>query len=253
MTTSPSSGARGPGLATADATTTAFASSRQADKDNNSSDSDFTATTVSQLVMAEQITHDVVNAAQSMGDSSPIGVNATTTNESSAGAAPDTTTINKSSHDLYDPSNSTSTKDDALQDKTSAPETTSRDEGTPAAVRCLLRRTRHDLTGDQLATEGSEQSKSKDASVDRSKEAILNGTGLSTEDLAAQHLAADTSGGSDTDTSRAGKDGAKPKKPTSFKSVSVTKNFLAKTAVSAPSKVGEKGKFVIRFDGKQAG
>ncbi|KAK8235835.1 hypothetical protein HDK90DRAFT_485864 [Phyllosticta capitalensis] len=174
--------------------------------------------------MAEQITHDVVNAAQSMGDSSPIGVNATTTNESSAGAAPDTTTINKSSHDLSDPSSSTSTKDDALQDKTSAPETTSRDEGTPAA----------------LATEGSEQSKSKDASVDRSKEAILNGTGLSTEDLAAQHLAADTSGGSDTDTSRAGKDGAKPKKPTSFKSVSVTKNFLAKTAVSAPSKVGEK-------------
>ncbi|KAK7609232.1 hypothetical protein JOL62DRAFT_557861 [Phyllosticta paracitricarpa] len=169
--------------------------------------------------MAEQITHDVVNAAQSMGDSSPIGVNATTTNESSAGAAPDPTTTNKPPQDS---SPSTFSKDDAPRDKTGASETTSKD---PTAA---------------LATDGSEQSKARDESFDKSKEAMLNGTELSTEDLAAQHLAADTSGGSDTDTSRAGKDGAKPKKPTSFKSVSVTKNFLAKTAAAAPTKVGEK-------------
>ncbi|KAK8161195.1 hypothetical protein BKA80DRAFT_113405 [Phyllosticta citrichinensis] len=174
--------------------------------------------------MAEQITHDVVNAAQSMGDSSPIGVNATATNESSAGAAPDTTTTNNPSQDSSAPSNSTFSKDDAPRDKPGAPETTSKDEPKPA----------------DLATEGSEQSKARDESVDKSKEAMLNGSGLSAEDPAAQHLAADTSGGSDTDTSRAGKDGTKPKKPTSFKSVSVTKNFLAKTAVSAPTKVGEK-------------
>jgi len=65
---------------------------------------------------------------------------------------------------------------------------------------------------------------------------------------------AEASGGSDTDTSKpdasGGKDGAagharsnSVKKPTSFKSVSVTKNFLAKAAVSTPSaRPGEKGK-----------
>jgi uncharacterized cupredoxin-like copper-binding protein len=66
--------------------------------------------------------------------------------------------------------------------------------------------------------------------------------------------AADASGGSDTDNSRA--DAAdlahgagmghvrsnSVKKPTTFKSVSVTKNFLAKAAVAAPNvRPGEKG------------
>ena len=70
----------------------------------------------------------------------------------------------------------------------------------------------------------------------------------------APHVPADVSVGSDTDISRPGSvDTAKEravghlrsnsvKKPASFKSVSVTKNFLAKSAVTTPTtRPGEKG------------
>jgi hypothetical protein len=70
--------------------------------------------------------------------------------------------------------------------------------------------------------------------------------------LSEKALQAEASGGSDTDTSR--NDGLKDtaggharsnsvKKPATFKSVSVTKNFLAKTAVGGPNiKSNDKGK-----------
>jgi hypothetical protein len=73
--------------------------------------------------------------------------------------------------------------------------------------------------------------------------------------LGDKSLQAEASGGSDTDSSKPDVFGRKDglaghnrsnsvKKPTSFKSVSVTKNFLAKAAVSTPnSRVVEKGKF----------
>ena len=73
--------------------------------------------------------------------------------------------------------------------------------------------------------------------------------------ITENHLLADASGGSDTDaskgdTSETQKDGhtkhsrsASIKKPTSFKPVSVTKNFLAKTATNTPTlRQGDKGK-----------
>jgi hypothetical protein len=72
--------------------------------------------------------------------------------------------------------------------------------------------------------------------------------------LGDKSLQADASGGSDTDTSKPDGFGRKDglaghnrsnsvKKPTSFKSVSVTKNFLAKAAVATPvSRVAEKGR-----------
>lgn len=74
------------------------------------------------------------------------------------------------------------------------------------------------------------------------------------EDVVGQAALAEISGGSDTDISRPGSvDQAKErlgrhirsnsvKKPASFKAVSVTKNFLAKSAVSTPSvRPGDKG------------
>lgn len=74
------------------------------------------------------------------------------------------------------------------------------------------------------------------------------------EDMVGQAALAEISGGSDTDISRPGSvDQAKErpgrhirsnsvKKPASFKAVSVTKNFLAKSAVSTPSvRPGDKG------------
>jgi hypothetical protein len=77
------------------------------------------------------------------------------------------------------------------------------------------------------------------------KEQLVNGdSGDSSND--SQNAVGDGSGGSDTDISRPGSvDQAKRsgghlrtnsvKKPASFKSVSVTKNFLAKSAVAAPA------------------
>ncbi|GME27244.1 atp synthase subunit mitochondrial [Neofusicoccum parvum] len=175
--------------------------------------------------MAEQITHDVVNEAQSMGGPSPIDVNATTTSDSSAGAAPDTNSANQ---DQPATSSTTATNHSALPLKTTPPPDSS------------------DAAKASLAVDGSQKQPASDATPEVPKEPTVNGNAASLpplDDPAGLQSAADTSGGSDTDTSRAGKDGTRStvKKPTSFKSVSVTKNFLAKTAVSAPVKVGDKG------------
>lgn len=80
-----------------------------------------------------------------------------------------------------------------------------------------------------------------------------SGEHSASEDVSLQQALGEASGGSDTDISRPGSvDQAKDratghlrsnsvKKPASFKSVSVTKNFLAKSAVSTPSpRPGEK-------------
>ena len=77
---------------------------------------------------------------------------------------------------------------------------------------------------------------------------------LSADPIGVHSAVADLSGGSDTDTSKADSlDHAKDlvkrhvrsnsvKKPAAFKSVSVTKNFLAKAATATPTaRVGEKG------------
>ncbi len=79
------------------------------------------------------------------------------------------------------------------------------------------------------------------------------------EEGATQHAHGDTSGGSDTDTSKADKSESGDrnlsrdqghvrsdslKKPASFKAVSVTKNFLAKAAAGttpASKGIGDKG------------
>ncbi|KAF2708791.1 hypothetical protein K504DRAFT_433312 [Pleomassaria siparia CBS 279.74] len=154
------------------------------------------AATDPRIVMAEQITHDVVKEALSTGGPSPVDATATTTIDSAGtGAVPSgPSTINpKPSDDLPTQKRSDAASADAAH---------------------------HLVNGDS-----SEHSAS--------------------EDVNSQAIA-DASGGSDTDISRPGSvDQAKErgeghlrsnsmKKPTSFKSVSVTKNFLAKSAVTTP-------------------
>jgi hypothetical protein len=111
---------------------------------------------------------------------------------------------------------------------------------------------------------GSEQGATSDPN--RSVESVSAGDATVDEatepgqtEIAANTALADASGGSDTDTSRtetgelahgSGLGHVRSnsvKKPTTFKSVSVTKNFLAKSAVAAPSvRTGDKGMCPIR-------
>lgn len=80
--------------------------------------------------MAEQITHDVVNEAQSMGGPSPIDVNATTTNDSSAGTAPDSNTAN---HDQPATASTNATTQIAPPLKTTPPDSS---DAATASVSC---------------------------------------------------------------------------------------------------------------------
>ena len=153
------------------------------------SDSESCATAVSETVMAEQATNDVVKEAQSMGPPAPIGDTASATSTPAVNGAPEP------SKPLPAPS--------------AAPHANGADA------------TLNGDTGDQSATESQ--------------------------------AVADASGGSDTDISRPGsvdqsrqdaghvRTSSALKKPSTFKSVSVTKTFLAKSAVSAPAlRLGEK-------------
>lgn len=137
--------------------------------------------------MAEQITQDVVKEAQSAGETSPVDVNASTTNTTAGNGATATT----------------------------------------------------------LTTHDTAPNDSPTATTD-SKEQLVNGDAGENSAVELQQAGSYASGSSDTDISRPGSvdQAQRPgghlrtnsiKKPTSFKSVSVTKNFLAKSAVSAPA------------------
>jgi hypothetical protein len=152
--------------------------------------------------MAEQVAHDVVKSAQSMGAPSSIDDIATSSSQIAVDAVPAVATS---------PSSFTS-EVSALKSSGHGGE----DAQTPAT------------------------------------EVALPIRALSKSPLGDRNLAGDASGGSDTDTSKPDslgrKDGAghnrsnSVKKPTSFKSVSVTKNFLAKAAINTPtSRITEKG------------
>ncbi|KAF2019924.1 hypothetical protein BU24DRAFT_129549 [Aaosphaeria arxii CBS 175.79] len=172
--------------------------------------------------MAEQITHDVVKEAQSMGGPSPIDDNATSTSTPAGnGKAPPAT------------SNVNSKPSEALP--TTSTNATNKEESK----------------GDV-----SQLSDKADSALGTLKDRLLNGDSgeySASEEANSQLGLGDVSGGSDTDISRPGSvDPTKEllgghlrsnsvKKPASFKSVSVTKNFLAKSAVSIPAaRPGEK-------------
>ncbi|KAF2739043.1 hypothetical protein EJ04DRAFT_9095 [Polyplosphaeria fusca] len=180
--------------------------------------------------MAEQITHDVVKQAQSMGGPSPIDAPATTTNPSAGDGDAPSESVNQNPKTSEAPSiistHATST-------------------GTS------------EVDGDALTSMTNNDDQTHvDGGPNYHKEELVNGDAGETsasEDVLSQQALGDASGGSDTDISRPGSvDPAKErpaghlrsnslKKPASFKSVSVTKNFLAKSAASTPpSRPGEK-------------
>lgn len=165
-------------------------------------------------VMAAQIAHDVVKEAQSVSDASPIDDTANSSNVTSAGNGQAQLTLDTINGD-------TATRvDGAKQDRTADVVESAQTPPIPAVVA--------DATeADAAASDG----------------------------VTTHHAVVDLSGGSDTDTSKADSlDQAKGsgkghvrsnsvKKPTAFKSVSVTKNFLAKAATGAPNaRAGDKGR-----------
>jgi hypothetical protein len=170
--------------------------------------------------MAEQTVHDVDHLKESVGTSMPIDDIAQTTSVSAAG--------NGQAH----------TQTEAT-------------EGLPTA--------RADADGQIQRQPGLADSKYA-APETAAHQDVDTDTDAKIEDIIERPTsAADASAGSDTDTSRAdAADSAQGtglghtrsnsvKKPTTFKSVSVTKSFLAKAAVAAPNvRPGEKGEHTRR-------
>jgi hypothetical protein len=161
--------------------------------------------------MAEQTVHDVDHLKESVGTSMPIDDIAQITLVSAAG--------NGQAHTQPDPT-----------------------EGLP----------NDRANEDGLIQEQHGLAASKYATPDMGAHSDVDADAKTEEMIERPASAADASGGSDTDTSRT--DAAQGagmghnrsnsvKKPTTFKSVSVTKSFLAKSAVAAPNvRPGEKGK-----------
>lgn len=225
------------------------------DKESDSDKDSPPAHTVSEPVMAEQITQDVVKEAQSMGGSSLIGDSATTINHFTAGDGDALPT-----HTAADPKHS--------HKRTASPSTTQDTEVDSAIVidqasdegvdvsRGLRGNLVKTLIKWQLFGTQSLPLPADGAQLEGSSPQSINGTGednAGVEDGATQQVIIDASGGSDTDTSKGEstnqlQDTANRhvransmKKPTAFKSVSVTKNFLAKAAPSPAARAGDKG------------
>lgn len=177
------------------------------DQDLSSGNTDaLTPPTGFDTVMAEQTAHDVVKEAQSMGDASSIDVTAKPSNVAPAGNGK---------------AQITSENFDAQQDL-NADDT--------------LQTVQTEVVGDthvQTVSEVNLAAEPGDIPIDEGE---------------IQTVVVDASGGSDTDTSKDIKDSPgghvrsnSVKKPTSFKSVSVTKNFLAKTVATPTTKLSDKG------------
>lgn len=222
------------------------------DEDNGSDNDSTIVKTVPQIVMAEQVSQDVVNEAQSMGDASPIGVNATTTNLTTAGdgeAVPDSTIAFSKTPNLPDtPSRNESSADaPRLGIPPLADDSAENTPGVSCRMSWFCARNTYRFQSMTPNSGGSQTDGTPPV-----KGGLVNGDSvdhLSPDDVLNQHILVDTSGGSDTDTSRGEGLGQSKghirsnsvKKPTAFKAVSVTKNFLAKTAVSTSSARGDKG------------
>jgi hypothetical protein len=178
--------------------------------------------------MAEQVANDVVKEAQSVGRSAPIDDSASTTNTPAVNGEP--------------PSGTATTKTTTSEASSTKPILNGADAPSADSAHVSDKTQGHAAAG---------ESKQPDASRQESRQPHLNG--LSSEHLAAESQAvADASGGSDTDISRPGsvdqskRDGTHVRtnstaKKQPFKSVSVTKSFLAKTVPSTPAaRPGEK-------------
>ncbi|KAF2273004.1 uncharacterized protein EI97DRAFT_192399 [Westerdykella ornata] len=195
--------------------------------------------------MAEQIAHDVVKEAQSMGGPSPIDDTATSTNTPAGdGKAPSET---PNAQPRY---TDTETEKESRTEGAAGTATDTSDKAGPDApdVSQSPPLARH-IDKVQNHAKGSDKGQDAAVTTTDKKEALVNGDSgeqSAPEDFSAPQTAGEVSGASDTDISRPGSvDQTKRdaghlrtsslKKPPSFKSVSVTKNFLAKSAVSTPT------------------
>jgi hypothetical protein len=178
-------------------------------------------------VMAEQIAHDVVKEAQSMGAPSSIGDIAISSPASDAAGLGQAIISNNNNNATvpYEEDAAASAVDDPPEEDST--------ENQPQQAQAS-----HSLEGASLLRE------------------------LAKSPLSEKSLLVDASGGSDTDTSKPdgadGPDGvdagksdlgharsSSVKKPISFKSVSVTKNFLKAAAVGSVARPNDKGRFLV--------
>lgn len=200
------------------------------------------------LVMAEQIARDVVKEAQSVGNFLPSDNIAKPTNTTNAddGTQP--------------PTNANATESFPKTPTTSSYVAGSEgSEGSAAqnatdSVSLAILRDEQRADGPQSTTSTSEHMQGQKSAGSSGTNGMTNGVSdehLAPEDAPLQNATADASGGSDSDTiaKDAGKGHVRTgsvKKPTFFKSSSVTKNFLAKTASPAPPTAGNKGNKEVR-------
>jgi len=198
--------------------------------------------------MATSGTQDEVNQSQSMGDSPSIDVHANQSNTESAntGAIHSTDITGKQpSQPQHDNATTTATTDPASHLQTNGASDAAKEGNTVYGTSML--------NGERLGAVDTASSRDQENAHHGGSHA--DGKEGSADEHSASDPHMDPSVGSDTDTSRAdgteqSRDGQDKiyrlgamKKPTSFKSVSVTKNFLAKTASTPPNmaaKVGDK-------------
>ena len=200
--------------------------------------------------MAEQSIQDVVKEAQSVGEPSPTDGTAKPSNLSSAVAG------EALPHSSTAESRNLSPSKLILSDATLPDAQVSANNILPG-VSGVAQYARSE-SGDELIPGQVEIAENSLSRSESPKDHLVNGTGSGhlTPDDVVHQLLADASGGSDTDTSKgdaldSGRETASRhlrtnsvKKPASFKSVSVTKAFLAKTATATPvAKPGDKGTF----------
>ncbi|KAI8942512.1 hypothetical protein NX059_000576 [Plenodomus lindquistii] len=182
--------------------------------------------------MAEQVIKDVVKEAQSVGRSAPIDDSASTSSTPAANG------------EL--PSGPAPSKHDSPQQPSAAANANKADAASADRAHVSGKRL-EDTVADQ------DDHKSHDAAPHSTAQPLSNGDS-SDHSASESQAVADASGGSDTDISRPGsvdqskreqghvRTNSTAKKPSTFKSVSVTKNFLAKTVVSSTpvARPGEK-------------
>lgn len=203
-------------------------------------------------VMASSDTQNVVNSSQSIGEPSPVDVHANQNSTASAGngTAP---TISQTNDTTLASSNAenppaVAASIESIDSHSNSHDTLPEDDAGSRALSALNSSTTSELAnGNSVSTEQSEENGSGELEV------LKDSTNIHEDSTAG-----DSNVGSDTDTSRAdsteqSKDAqgniirsGSIKKPTTFKSVSITKSFLAKTAAVPPAaKVGDKGRSII--------
>ena len=209
--------------------------------------------------MAEQVSHNVVNNTESTSDSSPLAD--VVANHNTAATAGNGDKPLPTPNTIADALDTSKTQNATATDANAA--TLTEGGGTDAGKAAAdpsagdVAEKPAEVTSIVPPVQTSEEKSNNNLGAQLANglhDAVAAGE-LGVEEAAVQDISADPSVTSDTDVSRAealesNKDGNKHvrttsvKKPTTFSKVSVSKNFLAKTATAAPTaaKPGDKGK-----------